>query len=127
MWDVPVSELRQVCPSGWKQQKSTLLRPQTGLLCGFQVGPAHSSGGAHLLKSQSCFFAAGTHPALGSGDGTAGKDDLESQAPLFRPTQTYTTGQSPSPALGLMVPVRWAFLAGSETHAHFLLLSIKHI
>lgn len=31
---------------------------------------------------------AGTHPALGSGDGTAGNEDaLVSQAPLLRPAQ----------------------------------------
>ena len=41
--------------------------------------------------TQSCFPATGTYPALGSGDGAAGKDvALESQAPLLRPAQTYT-------------------------------------
>lgn len=52
---------------------------------------AHSSDGDHTLNSQSCFSATGTYPALGSGDGAAGEEvDLESQAPLFRPAQTYT-------------------------------------
>lgn len=31
--------------------------------------------------------SASTHPARGSGDGAAGRDDLESQTPLFRPAQ----------------------------------------
>ena len=87
-----------MCFSGWKQLKNTPLSPPD-FQAGFFVDSRQewSSDGDQPLKSQSCFSATGTHPALGSGDGAAGDEvDLESQAPLLRPAQTYTQ-VSPSP------------------------------
>lgn len=129
MWGVPLSELGQVCTPRkavfplppWFSDKTPVWIPG-------RLRSQHWWD--HPLKSHSCFPAAGTHPALGSGDGAAGReDDLESQTPLFRPAQTNTQVSLQVLNLGLMVAVRLAFPAGSEIHAHFLLLSVsvKHI
>lgn len=99
--------------------KASSLRFSGKTLLWFPASPAQSSGGERPLQSQSSFSATGTHPALGSGDGAAGKDDLQSQAPLFRPIQTCTQVSLPVLNLGLMVTVRLAFLTGLEIHGHF--------
>lgn len=79
---------------------------------------------AHISQGWSC--TAGTHPALGSGDGAA-EGDLASQAPRLRPAQTYTQVSPQLSTLRPMVTVRPAFPRSSEIQAHFWFLSVKHV
>lgn len=53
------------------------------------IGVLRAAGSRHPAHTDLVqpLSSVSTHPARGSGDGAAGRDDLESQTPLFRPAQ----------------------------------------